>query len=566
MKLFGFELIPQKKDETPVSFQPEIKDDGAVVVASGGSYGTYVDLEGTIKSEAELVTRYREMALAPEVESAIDDIVNEAIITDQDSVVTIDCDNIPKISEQVKKRIAAEFDEVLELLDFNNNAYEIFKKWYVDGRLYFHAIQDAHNPIQGLRELRYIDPRKIRKVREVEQIKDASSGATLVKTKSEYYVYSDTGFSAGSAATSYSSSQNNGTFAGQSGLRIAFDSIIHVTSGLMDQNNTLVLSYLHKAIKPLNQLRALEDATVIYRLSRAPERRVFYVDVGNLPKAKAEQYLRDMMVKHKNRLVYDAATGEIRDDRKYMTMLEDYWLPRRDGGKGTEIDVLPPGQNLGELTDVNYFLKKLMKSLGVPISRLDPESGMTLGRASEISRDEVKFSKFVGRMRKRFCGLLLKALEKQLVLKGVCTLEEWKEYSRHVVFNFQEDNHFAEMKDNEILQSRVDIATSLQQFVGSYFSHEWIRKQVLKQTDEDIAKMDEDIANEKHNENYQKLDQSGMMGGFPGDAGFGGMPPDLFGQQPGQVEVPGDGGMPENPMAGQSNPAKDDKDNSFLNK
>jgi len=562
LKLFGWEILPQNKPEANnVSFAPEIKDDGAVNIAAGGSYGTYIDLEGTIKSESELVTRYREMALHAEVRGAIDDIVNEAIVVDQDYIVRLNLDKLEGVSDPIKDRLVEEFEEILDLFNFNNDAYEIFKRWYIDGRLYYHAIQDPENPRNGLKELRYIDPRKIRKMRETIQVRDPDTGAILTKTGKEYFFYSERGFPLNNPA-------GQATIGNQTAqaLKISVDSILHCTSGLMDVNNQMVLSYLQEAIKPLNQLRVLEDATVIYRLSRAPERRIFYIDVGNMPKAKAEQYMRDMMVRHKNRLVYDAATGEVRDDRKYMTMLEDYWLPRREGGKGTEISTLPAGENLGELTDVNYFLKKLMRALGVPISRLDPEQGMSLGRASEITRDEVKFSKFVARMRKRFCQVFIKAMEKNLVLKGVCTQEEWADWSRHIQFEFEEDNHFAELKDNEIMNSRIELATALGPFVGAYYSHDYVRKHVFKQSDEEIEEFDEQIQQETADPRYKKLDQAmnpdpmaGMMGpdGMPmgqddpfgagGDDPFGPTPPD----DPNNPFASAPGGNPNAPSSPQ---------------
>lgn len=489
MQLFGFEI--KRKDETPLeSFAPEVKDDGAVLVAAGGSYGTYVDLDGTARTEAELVSKYREISQQPEIEMAIDDIVNEAIDTDADSVVEINLDNV-KYGDPIKNKIREEFDNVLDLLNFQNEAYEIFKRWYIDGRMYYHIIIDEKNPRAGIQELRYLDPRKIRKVREVRR---QPKGPIIVQqTKREYYVYSDRTFlpAGGNAGLA----QDNSSTAG---LRIATDSILHATSGLMDKNNQMVYSYLQKAIKPLNQLRTLEDATVIYRISRAPERRIFYIDVGNLPKAKAEQYLRDMMVRHKNRLVYDANTGEVRDDRKYMTMLEDYWLPRREGNKGTEITTLPAGQNLGELQDVQYFQRKLFQALNVPMSRLEPGSaGFNLGRAAEISRDEVKFTKFIGRLRRRFSHILIKALEKQLILKGVVAEEDWPELKNQINFDFQIDNHFEEFKNAEVLSNRIQLLNNIMPFVGRYYSDMWVRKNVLMQSDEDIAEMMDEMAGEE---------------------------------------------------------------------
>jgi hypothetical protein len=441
MQLFGFS-ITRKDEESVESFAPEVKDDGAMVVAAGGAYGTYIDLDGTARTEAELVSKYREISLQPELEMAIDDIVNEAIDTDADNIVEINLDKV-NYSDPVKDKIREEFTNILTLFNFNFESYELFKRWYVDGRLYYHVIIDEENPRSGIKELRYVDPRKIRKIREIKR--KSKSGITVTSTQREYYVYNDRSFlpAGGNAGLPMDTSST-------AGIRIAIDAVLHVTSGLMDKNNALVYSYIQKAIKPLNQLRTLEDATVIYRISRAPERRIFYIDVGNLPKVKAEQYLRDMMVKHKNRLVYDASTGEVRDDRKYMTMLEDYWLPRREGNRGTEITTLPAGQNLGELSDVTYFQRKLYQALNVPVSRLEPSSaGFNLGRSAEISRDEVKFTKFVGRLRKRFSQLFAKALEKQLILKGIVSEADWPEIQNAMSFDFTIDNHFEGFKEAE---------------------------------------------------------------------------------------------------------------------
>lgn len=488
MQLFGFEI--KRKDEAPLeSFTPEIKDDGAVIVAAGGAYGTYIDLDGTARTEAELVAKYRDISLQPEIEAAIDDIVNEAIDTDADKIVDINLDKID-YSDDIKNKIREEFELILKLLNFTNEAYEVFKRWYVDGRLYYHIMIDEKSPRLGIQELRYVDPRKIRKIREIK--KEPKGPIVTQKTKREYYVYSDRSFvpAPGNAGIAQ---DNNST----GGLRISTDSILHVTSGVMDKNNQMVYSYLQKAIKPLNQLRTLEDATVIYRISRAPERRIFYIDVGNLPKVKAEQYLRDMMVRHKNRLVYDAVTGEVRDDRKYMTMLEDYWLPRREGNRGTEITTLPAGQNLGEMADVEYFQKKLFQSLNVPVSRLNQETANILGRASEISRDEVKFTKFVGRLRRRFSMLFLKALEKQLVLKGICTEQDWKDMENDINFDFAKDNHFEEFKEIEVMQSRLNMLNQIMPFIGRYYSDIWVRKNILKMNEKEIADMMDEMNDEK---------------------------------------------------------------------
>lgn len=490
MQLFGFEIKRKNEDEAPLqSFAPEIKDDGAVIVAAGGAYGTFIDLDGTARTEAELVAKYREISLQPELEAAIDDIVNEALDTDAEKIVDLNLDKVD-YSDQIKQKIREEFDTVLKLFNFQTEAYELFKRWYVDGRMYYHIIIDEKNPRLGIQELRYLDPRKVRKVREVK--KQPRGPIVVQEVKREYYVYSDRTFMAAPGNAGIAQDNNSA-----GGLRISVDSILHVTSGLTDKNNQMVYSYVQKAIKPLNQLRTLEDATVIYRISRAPERRIFYIDVGNLPKVKAEQYLRDMMVRHKNRLVYDATSGEVRDDRKYMTMLEDYWLPRREGNKGTEITTLPAGQNLGEMTDVEYFQKKLYQALNVPVSRLNQESANILGRASEISRDEVKFTKFIGRLRRRFSLLFLKALEKQLVLKGIVSEEDWKELEHEIHFDFTVDNHFEEFKDIEIMQNRLQLLGQVMPYIGRYYSDLWVRKNILFQTEQEIADMMDEMAEEK---------------------------------------------------------------------
>lgn len=510
MKLFGFEIKRAGGlGLEPVSFAPPVEDDGAVMVAAGGVYGTYVDLEGSAKTEAELVTKYRDMLIQPEVDSAVDDVINEAIVSETDEVIVkINLDKT-KLTSNAKRIIYEEFQVLLKILNFNNQSYELFKRFYVDGRLYFHAILDDTNPKNGIKELRYIDPRKIRKIKELSKRNDQATGAIVQKKEKEYFLYSEKGY--------YNAGNGNFSQAGAvtGGLRIAKDSIVHVTSGLMDANNTVVLSYLHKAIKVLNQLRTLEDATVIYRIARAPERRIFYIDVGNLPKMKAEQYLRDMMARHKNRVVYDATSGEIRDDRKFMTMLEDYWLPRREGNKGTEITTLPGGQNLGEMTDVQYFQKKLYRSLNVPESRMQVESTYNVGRSTEIQRDEVKFSKFVNRIRARFSQLFIKSLEKQLVLKGLMTLKEFSDISQDIKFDYAKDNYFAELKNIEIMKERLNVLVELDPFAGKYVSHQWIRKNILQQTDEDMDQMDDEIEEEDQDPKYQ---QQVMDGDQPMDA------------------------------------------------
>ena len=494
MQLFGFNITrsDQESKEDLKTFVPPSPDDGALEIAPGGSYGTFVDLDGTAKSEAELVTRYREMSMQPECDSAVEDIVNEAIVMEDESPVEIVLDNL-KQPNSVKNKIREEFDTVLAMLDFSNRAYDIFRRFYVDGRLYHHIIINDKDPRDGIKELRYIDPRKIRKVREKVKSKDPRTGAVIYnKEQKEYYLYNPKGIT--SSATQ--------------GIKIAKDSISHVHSGLMDSRNNMVLGYLHKAVKSLNQLRMLEDATVIYRLARAPERRIFYIDVGNLPKMKAEQYLRDMMVKHKNKLVYDASTGEVRDDRKFMTMLEDFWLPRRDGGRGTEITTLPGGQNLGEMEDVDYFRRKLYKSLNVPVTRMEADNQFNLGRASEITRDEIKFNKFIKRLRNRFSHLFNGLLEIQLVLKGVLSRTDWEEMRNSIHYNFKEDNYFSELKNSEIMTERLRIAGEVDPLVGKYYSMKWVRENVLHMTEEEIREIDSEIEAER-----REMDDEGGLGG-----------------------------------------------------
>ena len=480
--LFGFEFKRKPQEPELPSFSASKEtDDGALVISAGGAYGTMVDLDGTVRSEAELVTKYREMSLQPECDSAIDEIVNESIAIDAKELVKINLDEL-KVSDQLKAVIREEFSTCLRFVEFNRYAYEIYRRWYIDGRLYYHVVIDDKNPTEGIKELRYIDPRKIRKVREVQKKRAGQniSEPVLTKVVNEYYIYNDKGFNFG----------NKSVGANTTGLKIAKDSIIHVVSGLTDNQGTMVLSYLHKAIKALNQLSTLEDALVIYRLSRAPERRIWYIDVGNLPKAKAEQYVREIMVKHKNRLIYDAATGQVKDDRKFLTMLEDYWLPRREGGRGTEVTTLPGGANLGSMDDVLYFQKKFLQTLNVPVSRLNSDALFSIGRATEITRDELKFERFISRLRSRFSHLFIKMLEKQLVLKGITTIEDWQSIQNQIKFDFAKDNYFAELKEAEMLQNRIMQTRDLQDMAGKYVSHSWIRKNILQQTEDDIAMQD----------------------------------------------------------------------------
>jgi len=504
MDLFGFEFKRKvKQDEIP-SFAPRESDDGAVVVAAGASFGTYIDLDGTVRTEAELVTKYREMALQPEVDAAVDEIVNESMAIDEPKIVTINLDEI-NITENLKKAIREEFEICLNILDFQKHAYEIYRRWYVDGRLYYHVLIDKNDPAAGIKEVRYVDPRKIRKIREIVKRPPAKGGSynelAIQKIQNEYYVYNDKGFNYG----------NKTVGPATAGLKIAQDSIINVTSGLTDTQGTMVLSYMHKAIKALNQLRTLEDALVIYRLARAPERRVWYIDVGNLPKIKAEQYLRDIMVKHKNRLIYDGSTGEVRDDRKFMTMMEDYWLPRREGGRGTEVTTLPGGQTLGQMDDVLYFQKKLYQTLNVPINRLNSDALFSLGRATEVTRDELKFARFISRLRNKFAILFTRMLEKQLVLKQIMSIEDWNNIQQNIKYDFSKDNYFTELKDAEVIENRVNVARNMQEYVGMYYSHAWLRKNVLQQSDEEMEEMDEQIAEEVGSTQYMSPDQKAMM-------------------------------------------------------
>ena len=494
IKLFGFtfgdkEVVQvQNPNEASFALPTNAIDDGAVTITGNAHYGTYVDLEGSIRNELELITRYREMSNHPELEMAIDEIVNEAITrSEEGKIIDINMDNL-KQPESIKKKIREEFNNVMRMMNFANLADDLFKRWYIDGRIYYHIIVNEKNPKEGIKELRYIDPRKIRKVREVQKDRDPKTGASVIKSIAEYYVYNDRG----TTTQTYTAQVNQG-------LRIASDAVININSGLMDAKNTFVISYIHKAIKPLNQLRMIEDAVVIYRLSRAPERRIFYIDVGNLPKGKAEQYLRDVMVKYRNKMVYDATTGELRDDRKHMSMLEDFWLPRREGGKGTEITTLPAGQNLGELEDVKYFRNKLLNALNVPIARLEPQQsgGMIgIGRSTEVTRDEAKFAKFVQRLRNKFTHIFDEALSVQLTLKGICTRQEWEEFKEDIFYDFQKDNNFVELRDAELLRERINLLTQVDPFVGRYYSADWVKRHILQLTKEQIEEMSKEIKKE----------------------------------------------------------------------
>ena len=483
-ELFGFSITRAKKPQDPKqSFTTPQADDGTQTVAAGGYFGQYLDMEGTARNEQELIRRYREIALHPECDMAIEDIVNEAIVSNElKDAVKLDLANVTYGTE-IKKKIDTEFKEVLRLMNFNTRGHDLFRRWYVDGRIYYHKIIDRESPVKGITEVRYIDPRKIKKIREIRKKRPDGPtpyGLTVVDEFEEYYIYNEKGVS--------------NTTSG--GIKIAPDAVAFCPSGIVDQNKNIVLSYLHKAIKPVNQLRMIEDASVIYRIARAPERRIFKIDVGNLPKAKAEQYLRDVMARYRNKLVYDATTGEIRDDRNYMSMLEDFWLPSREGGRGTQIDTLPGGANLGEIADIEYFRAKLYRSLNVPVSRLESSSGFNLGRSTEITRDELKFTKFVQRLRKKFTEVFNDLLRTQLVLKGVIAEQEWYGLRDSIQYNFLQDGHFAELKESEMLMERLRLADSMRDYVGKYFSVEYVRKQVLRQTDREIESIDKQIKKE----------------------------------------------------------------------
>ena len=496
-QLFGFQINRKEKGrgQSPV---PPNADDG-VNVAAGGYFGTYVETDAQARNEYDLIKRYRDMSLHPECDSAIDDIVNEFVVSDSnDTCVNIDLTNL-QVGASVKKRIREEFEYVKRLLNFDMRAHELIRNWYVDGRTYYHKVIDLKDPKKGITELRYIDPLKIRRVRQkikkVDQVDPLAIRGTALEHEwgdyVDYYVYNPKGYGRQSAMI------GTGDFSSNQGIKIAFDAITYVHSGLQDMNKRMHLSFLHKGIKSLNQLRMIEDALVIYRLSRAPERRIFYIDVGNLPKVKAEQYLRDVMARYRNKLVYDAATGEIRDDKKHMSMLEDFWLPRREGGRGTEITTLPGGQNLGELKDVEYFKKKLYNSLNLPPSRLtDDNKGFNLGKSTEVLRDELKFGKFIGRLRKRFSGIFHDTLKTQLILKGVIAPEDWDDMSEHIQYDYIHDNHFNELKELEMETSRINLVTQMDAFVGKYYSVDYIRRSILGHKDEEIKEQDKLMSKE----------------------------------------------------------------------
>jgi len=501
-KLFGFSINDsESKSPTTLSPVPQSKEDQSDHYLSSGFFGSYVDIEGVYRTEFDLIKRYREMALHPEADSAIEDIVNEAIVSDtNDSPVEIELSNL-KASDGIKNKIRNEFKYIKEMLDFDKKSHEIYRNWYIDGRLYYHKVIDLKKPHEGIKELRYVDALKMRyvrknkaeerdKYRQSNNISDNPMDYQFPQIE-EYFLYNP------KQQYAIGSPLNSGSTAGaNAGIKFTKDSITYCTSGLVDRNKGSTLSYLHKSIKALNQLRMIEDSLVIYRISRAPERRIFYIDVGNLPKVKAEQYLRDVMMRYRNKLVYDASTGEIRDDKKFMSMLEDFWLPRREGGRGTEITTLPGGQNLGEITDIKYFQDKLYRALNVPVSRIGGDGGFNLGRSSEILRDEVKFSKFVGRLRKRFSAMFNDMLKTQLILKNIITPEDWNIMEDHIQYDFIYDNHFSELKETELLTERINMAAAAEPYVGKYYSQDYIRRKILRQTDEEIIQQDELIAKE----------------------------------------------------------------------
>jgi hypothetical protein len=499
MQLFGFEIKRKQGQELPSVVPPSAIETGSTVVNTGvnagGYYGMVMDLEGTIKNENDLIRRYREVSQYSDCDGAIEDIVNEAIVADEDRrSVELELDEL-KVSASIKTKIKEEFDNVLRILKFDERAHELFRSWYIDGRLYYQILIDEENIKQGIVELRYIDPRKIRRIKNIKKERN-KQGVDVVKEIEEYYLYNDKGI----------------TEQTTQGVKLALDSVVYCPSGYVDQNTGMMMSYLHKAIKPVNQLKMIEDSLVIYRISRAPERRIFYIDVGNLPKLKAEQYVTDIMNKFRNKIVYDATTGETRDDRRHLSMMEDFWMPRREGGKGTEITTLPGGQNLGEIQDIEYFQQKLYHALNVPISRLQPQQGFSIGRSQEISRDEVKFNKFIVRLRKKFSVLFSNALRVQLIAKGVIRADEWDEIRPFLKYDYLEDNHFSELKDSEILMQRIQSLQALDPYVGKYYSQTWVRKNILRLDEDDIEQIEKEIADEQELQLGQ-AEKAGMLDG-----------------------------------------------------
>ena len=516
IKLFGFQISRQEDQQPPQTPIPQNTEDGALNIETGGHYGIYVDLDGSYRSEVDLITKYRTMSMQPEMDAANEDIINEAIVhDDRGQVVKIVCEEL-KQPDRIKKMIRDEFDILLKMLDFGNEGSELFRRWYIDGRLPYNVVIDQENPRAGITNLIYIDPRRIRKIRALKKEKN-QQGINVVVGTEEFYMYNEKSVT---GTGQNQTAQITGNIAGS--IKLAKDSVVYITSGMMDPAKSTILSYLHKAIRPMNQLRFVEDATVIYRVSRAPERRVFYVDVGNMPRNKADQYLKDVMTKFRNKLVYDAATGEVRDDRKHMSMLEDFWMPRRGEGKSTEITTLPAGQNLGEMDDVLYFEKKLYRALNVPVSRLEAQQGFSLGRSSEITRDELKFDKFIDKLRSRFSTLFDELLERQLALKGICTVEEWHEFKQYIHYDFIKDNNFTELKEAELLQNRMQTLQILDPYIGRFFSEQWVKSKVLRFNEDEIAKMQEQMDEEATEMQQRQQDMTDQQGGNDGGQSVGG--------------------------------------------
>ena len=487
MELFGYKIERSKSSDGEKSFVPPTDDGSLEAIKAGGYYGTYFDIEGTANNESQLIKRYRDISVMGDVDAAIEDVVNDSISNlDDEKPVLINVDKL-SVSSGVKKTIAEEFDNIMTILDFNTKAQDYFRRWYIDGRIYFHKVIDTQKPKDGLKDIRYVDPRKIRKVREIRKEKDSKTQVSLVKEVNEYFVFDEKGI----ALTSNQMYKTD--VANDKAIKVNKDAITYCTSGLVDQDKNIPLSYLHKAIRPANQLRMMENAVVIYRITRSPERRIFYIDVGNLPTSKAEQYLKDVMNRYRNKLVYDSETGEIRDDKKFMSMLEDFWLPRKEGGRGTEIQTLPGGQNLGEIEDVVYFQKKLYQSLNVPVSRLEQQAGLNFGRSAEITRDELKFTKFIAKLRKRFSGVFDDLLKTQLILKGVINESEWPAIREDLQYKFASDAYYTESKEQEVLRSRVEILNQIAPYVGQLFSKEYVQKEILRFSDDEIALIDKQI-------------------------------------------------------------------------
>ena len=542
MQLFGFEIKRKEEQDLPSVVTPNSAADGSTVintgVNAGGYYGMVMDLEGVIKNENDLIRRYREVSQYSDCDGAIEDIVNEAIVANEDKKpVEITLDEV-KVSEPIKKKIREEFGNILDLLKFDERAHETFRTWYIDGRLYYQILINQESIKDGIVELRFIDPRKVRRIKNIKKEKQGATGIEVVKEIEEYYLYNDKGI----------------TEQTTQGVKLALDSVVYCPSGYVDQNTGMMMSYLHKAIKPVNQLKMIEDALVIYRISRAPERRIFYIDVGNLPKLKAEQYVSDIMNKFRNKIVYDATTGETRDDRRHLSMMEDFWMPRREGGKGTEITTLPGGQNLGEIQDIEYFQQKLYHSLNVPISRLQQQQGFSIGRSTEISRDEVKFNKFIVRLRKKFSMLFSHALRVQLIAKNIIKPEEWDDIVSKIKYDYLEDNHYSELKDAEILAQRVQVLQQLDPFVGKYYSQAWIRKNVLRLDDEEIEQIEKEIEEEK-DDHMEDAEQQGMLAGVTQAA----QQNYLQQNAPQAQEAPADGQAPQEAQSGSAPAAQDEQ-------